>query len=80
MRTTGRRRAIRSAFGRLGLHTTPKAVVQALTKQDIHVDEQLVREVRCEMLKERTRAKLGKQSRPVLSPAVRRRPQGFPKR
>jgi hypothetical protein len=80
MRTTGTKRAIRNAFFRLGLHATPKAVAQALTDQAVQVDEELVRQVRFEMLKEATGGRVGKVPRPVPSPAVRRRPQGFPGR
>jgi hypothetical protein len=80
MRTTGRKRAIRNAIFRLGLHATPKAVVHALREQGIQVDAELVRQVQFEMLKETTRARIGKIARPVRSPVVRRRPQGFPRR
>src|SRR5690348_9989465 len=79
MRTTSTKRAIQNAFFRLGLHATPKAVVHALQEQGVQVDEELVRQVRIEMLKETTGAKVGKASRPVPSPDVRRRPEGFPK-
>jgi hypothetical protein len=80
MRTTGTKRAIRNAFYRLGLHTTPKAVVQALGEQGIPVDEEVVRQVRFEVLKETTGARVGKVSRSVGSPVVRRCPKGFPGR
>jgi hypothetical protein len=80
MRTAGTKRAIRNAFFRLGLHATPKAVAHALSGQGVEVDEEPVRQVRFEMLKENTGARAGKATRPVRSPAVRRRPQGFPKR
>jgi hypothetical protein len=79
MRTTRKRRAIRSALYRLGLHATPQAVLLALREQGVVVGEALVRQVRFEMLKECTGARAGKVSRPVQSPAVRRRPQGFPR-
>ena len=79
MRTPDTRRAIRNALYRLGLHATPKAVVHALRQQGIQVDEELVRQVRIELVGETTGARVGKASRPVSSPAVRRRPQGFPK-
>jgi hypothetical protein len=78
MRTTGKKRAIRNALYRLGLHTTPKAVAHALWQQGIQVDEQLVRQVHFELLKETTKARTAKVHRPVPPPAVRRRPQGFP--
>jgi hypothetical protein len=80
MRTTGTKRAIRSAFFRLGLHTTSKGVVDALAQQGVLADEELVQQVRFELLKETTGARVGTVSRPVPSPAVRRRPQGFPGR
>ena len=80
MRTTGTKRAVRNAFYRLGMHAPSKAVVQALREQGIVVNEELVRQVRFEMLKENSGARAGKATRPVRSPAVRRRPQGFPKR
>jgi hypothetical protein len=79
-RRTAKKRAIRNAFFRVGLHTTPEAVVHAFAEQGIQVDEQLVRQVRIEMLKETAGAKVRMISRPVASPAVRHRPQGFPKR
>jgi hypothetical protein len=77
MHSTGKKQAIRNAFFRLGLHATPKAVIHALSKQGIQVDEQLARQVRIELLKETAGARVGKAARPVPSPAVRRRPQGF---
>ena len=80
MRTPDKRRAIRNALYRLGLHTTPKAVAHVLREQGVLVDEGLVRQVRFEMLKEAARGKVGKIARRVTVPAVRRRPQGFPKR
>jgi hypothetical protein len=80
MRTTGKKRAIRNAFLCLGLHTRSKAVVHALREQGIQVDEQLVRQLRIELLKESTGARGVKVSSPVRLPAVRRRPQAFPGR
>ncbi len=79
MRTTGKKRAIRNALDRLGLHATPKAVVHAFREQGVVVDEELVRRVRFEVLKEST-ARHADLPRPVPSPGVRRRPQGFPGR
>lgn len=76
---TRTKRAIRNAFIRLGLHATPKAVVHAWRQQGLHVDEELVRQVRIELLKETTGARTVKVHRPVPSPAVRR-PRGFPGR
>jgi hypothetical protein len=80
MRTAGKKRAIRHALYRLGLHATPKAVVHALRERGVQVDEELVRQVRIEMLKESTEARVGKVARQVPSPAVRRCPKGFPGR
>jgi hypothetical protein len=79
IRTTDKKRAIRNAFHRLGLHATAKAVVHALAQQGIRVNEQIVRQAKFELVKETTGARVAKVSRPVTSPAVRRRPQGFPK-
>jgi hypothetical protein len=80
MRTAGKKRAIRNAFFRLGLHTTSKGIVAALAQHGVPVDEELVRQVRFEMLKENTRARVVKASRPVMSPAMPHRPQGLPGR
>ncbi len=80
MHTTSKKQAIRNALYRLGLHTTPEGVVDALAQQGVQVDEELVRLMRFEMLKENTGARIAKVSRPVTLPAVRRRPQGFPGR
>ena len=80
MRTPGKKRAIRNALYRLGLHTTPKGIVEALAQQGVQVDEELVRQVRIEMLKERTGARNAEAPRLVPSPAVRRCPKGFPGR
>jgi len=73
---TSKKQAIRNAFFCLGLHTTPKVIVYALKEQGILVDEELVRQVRFELLKKMTGAKIDKNSRPI-SPPVRRWPQGF---
>ena len=78
MRWVSTKRAIRNTLYRLGLHTTPKAVVHALAQQGIQVSEELVRQVRFEMLNEPLRERIAGVSRPVSSPALRRRPQGFP--
>ncbi len=75
-----KKRAIADAFFRLGLHTNPKAIVQALSEQSVQVTEELVRQVRIEMLKENSGARVSKTFRPVPSPPVRHRPQGFPGR
>jgi hypothetical protein len=78
MRTTGKNRAILNTFFRLGLHATPKGVVHA--QQGIRVSEVLVRQVRFEMLNETAGERTAGVYRPLPSPAVRRRPQGFPGR
>jgi hypothetical protein len=80
MRTTGTRRAIRNALFRLEPHATPKAVTHALAQQGVQVDEELVRRVRIELLKESTGARNTEVPGALPSPAVRRRPQGFPRR
>jgi hypothetical protein len=80
MRTTGKKRAIRNVLFRLGLHASPKGVVHVLRQQGIQVDEQLVRQVKFELVKETTGARVAKVSRPVTSPDVRRCPKGFPGR
>ena len=77
----GTKRAIRNAFYRLGMHTSPKAVVHALSEEGVQVTEELVRQVRFEMLKESNRGRdIGGPSKPVGSSSVRRRPQAFPGR
>jgi hypothetical protein len=78
MHTSGNKRSIRSAFLRLGLHARPKGIVYALAQQGIRVDEELVRQVQIELVRETTGARISKVPRPVAPPAVRRRPQGFP--
>jgi hypothetical protein len=80
MRTAGKKRAVRNAFFRLGLHTTPKAVVHALAQQGVQVSEELVWQVRVKMLKDTTGARVAEVPGALPSPAVRRRPQGFPRR
>jgi hypothetical protein len=77
MHTTGTRRAIRNA---LVLHATTRAVVHALAQRGVRVDEELVRRVRFELLKESTGARNTEVPGALPSPAVRRRPQGFPRR
>jgi hypothetical protein len=80
MRTTGKSRAIKNAFYRLGMHVKPQAVVQALAEQGVVVEEELVRLVQFELLMEATTGRVAKIPRPVRPRAVRRRPQGFPGR
>jgi hypothetical protein len=72
--------AIRYAFFCLGLHTPAKGVVDVLAQQGIQVNEELVRQVRFELLKESTKGSVAKVSRPAGSTRVRHRPQGFPRR
>jgi hypothetical protein len=79
MRTANKKQAIRNAFFRLGLHTTPKCVVDALAQQGVQVDAELVRRVRFEMLRKDTRRATAP-PRPVPVSSTRRRPKGFPRR
>jgi hypothetical protein len=79
MRTTGLKRAVQNALFRLGLHTTPKGIVDALAQQGVQVSEEFVRQVRIELLKGSAKGKVvAGASRPLGPPGVRRRPQGFP--
>jgi hypothetical protein len=78
MRTTGKKGAIRNALYRLGLHTTPKRVVDALAQQGVQVGEELVRAVLVEMLKETTRGRVRQGFQPGAG--VRRCPKGFSRR
>jgi hypothetical protein len=80
VRKTGKKRAIRNAFIRLGMQTRAKEVVRVLEGHGVYVDEQLVRLVRVEMLKGIAGARLAEAPRPVPPPAVRRCPKGFPRR
>jgi hypothetical protein len=80
MRTTSTKRAIKNAFFRLGLHATAMGVVHALAQGGVQVDEELVRLVRYEMLKETTRRTAAEVSTPVTSPALRRYQKVFPRR
>src|SRR5215472_11282903 len=77
MRRVSTKRAIRNTLYRLGLHTTPKAVVHALAQQGVRVSEELVRQVRFEMLNDSTAKRIARVSRPMPSPVMRRRPRGF---
>ena len=80
MRNETRKHAIRNAIFRLGMQSSPKDVIRALEQQGIEVSEELVRLVRIELLKDTTDGRVAKVARPVLSPAVRRCPKGFPRR
>jgi len=79
MHPTSKKQAVRHALYRLGLHTTSKGIVDALSQKGISVKEELVREVRIKLLKEATDERPAKAPRPA-APAVRRRPQRFPGR
>ncbi len=48
----GRRRAIQKTLGRLGMQASNREVVAALAGCEMSVTEELVRQVRVEMLKE----------------------------
>src|SRR5262245_45185438 len=72
MRTTNSKRAIRGAFYRLGLHSTPDGVLDALQKHGVHVTEELVRQVRFEMVKRRKSTTRFRRRRPGIR---RRRPR-----
>ena len=48
----GRRRAIQKTLGRLGMQASNREVVAALAECGMSVTEELVRQVRVEMLKE----------------------------
>jgi hypothetical protein len=80
MRWVSTKRAIRNTLYCLGLHTTPKGIVHVLAQWGVRVSEELVRLVRFEMLNETAREGFAGVSRPVRSPTLRRRPQGFPRR
>jgi hypothetical protein len=51
-RGAGRRRAVRDAWGRLGLHVPVRRVVEELARHGVEVSEALVTAVRIEILKE----------------------------
>ena len=77
---TGKRRAIRDALGRLGMHANPAAVVRELAGT-IAVSEDLVRAVRIDLLKRtderrRHQAEFSKGSRT----SAPHRPQKKPRR
>jgi len=78
MRAHRRYRAIRNVFDRLGLQSTPAEVVDALAKQGVRASEELVRQVRVELLRENTGGKNAEVRRPVISPGVRRNPRRVP--
>jgi hypothetical protein len=75
---TNERQAIRNALSHLGIHFPPKGVVATLAQKRIEVDEELVREVRFQMLLECTGQKVAKLSKPAMSPAVKRHPKELP--
>lgn len=76
MRTTGKKQAVRNALYRLGLRTIPKGIVEPLAQQRVQVNEELVRGMLVEILKETNRRRVVNVSRPAL----RRCPNGFPGR
>jgi hypothetical protein len=80
MRKISKKQAVRNTFFRLGLHAGPKEVAQALEQLGVQVDEEFVRVLRVELLKETTRGAVAKGVRPVVSPVARRCPKGFPRR
>jgi hypothetical protein len=72
-----RKRAVREAFHRLGLHTRPAAIVRTLAEFGIAVGEDLVRLVRVELLKgtAETLRERARTPRPAPRPPARRPPQ-----
>jgi hypothetical protein len=70
---TARKQAIRHALFRRSLHTPPKGIIDALAQQGVLVDEELVRQVPIELLKEATRGRIAVV--PMLNLGVRRRPK-----
>ena len=74
------KRAIRNVFFRLGLHARPKEVINTLERDGVQVNEELVRLVRIELLKNIARGGHAGLPRKAPSPAVRRCPKGFPQR
>jgi hypothetical protein len=77
----GKRRAVRNALGRLGLHAGDGQVVRELERQGVSVSGELVRAVRVEMLKETAELRRQRAALPNRpDPAVRHRPQKRPPR
>jgi len=77
----GKRRAVRDAFGRLGLHAVDGEVVRELERRGVSVSAGLVRAVRIELLREA--AAFRRQPGPLPrapGPAGRHRPQKRPPR
>jgi hypothetical protein len=73
----GKRRAIRSALGRLGMQARPAEVVAHLSALGISVSEEQVRAVAAELLREEARAeRLRVEAR---MPDVPRPHRGYPK-
>ena len=78
-RRTSRSRAIRSALGRLGWHTSAKDVVALLADYGLNVSEGLVQKVKVEALKDssgvkRQKAKLPQPSYHSPAPFIRKAP------
>lgn len=72
----GIRQAVKNELAREGLHTPPKQIVAALADHGIEVDEDAVRRVRIELLKNRDDIR---QIGGVRQKSVRR-PQKIPQR
>jgi hypothetical protein len=51
LRSKHARQAVRVTLARLGLHATPRAVLDELARYGMHVSEELVRSVRLEMVR-----------------------------
>jgi hypothetical protein len=80
VRKISKKRAIKNAFFRLGLHARPKEVVNTVERDGVQVNEELVRLVRIELLKDMTRGGHAGLPSKAPSPARRRCPKGFPQR
>ena len=61
----GRRRAIQNTLGRLGMQASNREVVAALAECGMSVTEELVRQVKVEMLKDAANAERRKVTVPV---------------
>ncbi len=71
----GRRRAIQKALGRLGMQASNREVVAALAGCGMSVTEELVRQVKVEMLKE---ASKGERQRVTVPARLLRRQMRLP--
>jgi hypothetical protein len=70
--TANIQRAIRNALIRLGLHVTPKQVVEALEEQGIEVSEEFVVRVKGRMNREEAKAVRERSKRPPKSKSHKR--------